>query len=356
MVDPKLVKILPITSKDGITYLCLGKTNATGYELYSFFSEANGQLLPLAFIFTKMTDRSAKSSAKQQIITEILAELSRCCPNIKFTLSDKDPSEINACCTSISKAKHQLCSWHGVRYIEERLAEDKPPAAYDPQKAQGVFEFIDPTWAPGVTRGDINEYMDGHDVEKGADVQGGIRKQLQGIHLGVHGNEHVEETTNNTQNHAPTTLAPLVIIKAGNCQLPIWLALPPICGANLSSFCLAAYCVAIKNKFVIHFHQHPEIPVDAEGTHLTAIKIYWGAVFGMYTYCQKHGLSQVWAYLWNCLYSPKQWPLWAWSAASEIPWLKAGMISEAQWKVIKHNDLGMFNQPQLNLVVHVQIT
>jgi len=32
------------------------------------------------------------------------------------------------------------------------------------------------------------------------------------------------------------------------------------------------------------------------------------------------------------------------------------MISEAQWKVIKHNDLGMFNRPWLDLVVHVLIT
>lgn len=129
-----------------------------------------------------MTDGSAKSGAKQRILTEILAELSRCCPNIKFTLSDKDPSEINACRTSVSKAKHQLCYWHGIKYIEERLTEDKPPAAYDPRIAHEVFKFIDPTWAPGVTRGNVDEYMDGRDVENGADVQGGARKQLQDIH------------------------------------------------------------------------------------------------------------------------------------------------------------------------------
>jgi len=93
-----------------------------------------------------------------------------------FTLSDKDPSEINAFRISVSKVKHQLCYWHGIRYIEERLAEDKPPAAYDPRKAQNVFGFIDPTWAPGVTR-DIEEYMDGRDMETGANIQGGIRKQ-----------------------------------------------------------------------------------------------------------------------------------------------------------------------------------
>jgi hypothetical protein len=49
-----------------------------------------------------------------------------------FTLFDKDPSKINAFQISVSKAKHQLCYWHGIRYIEERLTEDKPPAVYDP--------------------------------------------------------------------------------------------------------------------------------------------------------------------------------------------------------------------------------
>ena len=98
-----------------------------------------------------------------------------------FTLSDKDPSEINACRISVSKAKHQLCYWHSIRYIEERLAQDKPPAAYDPRKAHNVFDFIDPTWAPGVTH-DVEEYMDGRDMETGANIQGGIRKQLEQIH------------------------------------------------------------------------------------------------------------------------------------------------------------------------------
>ena len=72
-----------------------------------------------------------------------------------FTLSDKDPSEINACRLSVSQAKHQLCYWHGITYIEERLAKDKPPAAYDPRNAHAIFDFIDPTWAPGVTRGEV---------------------------------------------------------------------------------------------------------------------------------------------------------------------------------------------------------
>jgi hypothetical protein len=112
------------------------------------------------------------------MLENFLKWFSKRCPNIKFTLSDKDPSEIDAF-QKIIPVKHQLCYWHGVRYIEERLAEDKPPAHYDPRKAHVVFTFIDATWAPGVTRGDIEEYFDGRDLEAGANIDGEVREHLQ---------------------------------------------------------------------------------------------------------------------------------------------------------------------------------
>ena len=90
------------------------------------------------------------------------------CPNIKFTLSDKDVSEISAFQTIIPKAEHQLCYWHAVKYIEDRLAKDKPPAHYDPRKAYAVFTFIDPTWAPGVTDGWLEDGVHKNDVKKPA--------------------------------------------------------------------------------------------------------------------------------------------------------------------------------------------
>jgi MULE transposase domain len=164
-----------------ITYVTLGKTNAAAYELYGFFGEANGRSLPLGFIFTAMTDGSATEHAKQRMLAESLTWLVKRCPNIVFTHSDKDPSEINACRQEIPRAKHQLCYYHAITYIEERLTEDKPPAAYDPRKANKSFSFIDPTWAPGVTRGEVAEYMDGCDMETGPDKQGGVRKRLEDI-------------------------------------------------------------------------------------------------------------------------------------------------------------------------------
>ena len=84
------------------------------------------------------------------MLQDVLRYVSQHCPNIAYALSDKDQSEINAIHAVLPYVKHQLCYWHAIRYIEERLAEDKPPAKYDPRLAHEVFDFIDPTWAPGV--------------------------------------------------------------------------------------------------------------------------------------------------------------------------------------------------------------
>lgn len=135
-------------------------------------------MLPLGFIFTAMTNSSAQKGAKRCMLENFLEWFSKQCPNIKFTLSNKDPSEIDAFQVKIP-VKHQLCYWHGVHYVKERLAKDKPPVYYNPRKAHLVFSFIDATWAPGITRSDIKEYFDGRDVEAGANVDGGVWEHLQ---------------------------------------------------------------------------------------------------------------------------------------------------------------------------------
>jgi len=43
------------------------------HELYEIFGEANGQSLPLGFIFTAMTDGSATAGTKQRMLAEALA-------------------------------------------------------------------------------------------------------------------------------------------------------------------------------------------------------------------------------------------------------------------------------------------
>jgi hypothetical protein len=81
--------------------------------------------------------------------------------------------EINTFRHCILGAKHQLCYWHAIQYLEARLTEDKPPAAYDPRKAHSIFNFIDPTWAPGVTKGWLEEgvHEDDAEVEKPLNIK-----------------------------------------------------------------------------------------------------------------------------------------------------------------------------------------
>lgn len=134
-----------------------GKTNAVGYELYAVVAEANGQALPLAFTFTASTDGTVAEGAKQHMLQSVLKHINKQCPNISVAHSDKDLSEINAIQIELPRAKHQLCYWHAIKYLEEHLAEDKPLARYDPRKAHQVHHFIDPTWAPGITSGLLEE-------------------------------------------------------------------------------------------------------------------------------------------------------------------------------------------------------
>lgn len=51
------------------------------------------------------------------------------------------------------EGKHQTCFWHAIRTVEERLAENRPTAAYDPERAHQYFSFISPTWKPDQQKG-----------------------------------------------------------------------------------------------------------------------------------------------------------------------------------------------------------
>jgi hypothetical protein len=152
------------------------------------------------------------------MLEAFLSWFSKRCLNIKFTSLIKTlPKSMQI------HAKHQLYYWH-VRYVEEQLAEDKPPAYYDPRKAHLVFSFIDSMWALGITRGDIKEYFDGWDVEAGANVKGGVREHLQQMQKNecLHWSCNEQKADLPSKTQIPSTLSPLVIIKAGDYHLPIW--------------------------------------------------------------------------------------------------------------------------------------
>ena len=139
--------------------------------------------------------------------------------------------------------------------------------------------------------------------------------------------------------------------------MPVWPAPPKITKSKLPIFCPLEHHLKIVEKFCIHLHQHPQIPLnDEDHSCLTAREIHCSAVKDMYDFCSQNDLSQTWAYLWNWWYTPKQWVLWARSADPAIYALKTTMVVESLWHNLKHRDLYEFNRPQLDLVTHIIIT
>lgn len=67
----------------------------------------------------------------------------------EFVLTDKDQSEINAAHGIWPELKHQLCFWHTLRAVKQRLAQNKStPAFYAVTDAIKAFDFIDSTFLP----------------------------------------------------------------------------------------------------------------------------------------------------------------------------------------------------------------
>ncbi|KAF8872019.1 hypothetical protein CPB84DRAFT_1753779 [Gymnopilus junonius] len=71
------------------------KTNALGYELYGIVGKLNGQAIPLTFCFTASTNENVVHGAKDCLLCSVIKFVAERCPNIQFTLSDKDTMEIN---------------------------------------------------------------------------------------------------------------------------------------------------------------------------------------------------------------------------------------------------------------------
>lgn len=95
------------------------------------------------------TTKEARPGAKQAVLERFLGTLKDLGVDPEFTLSDKDWSEINAMGAVWPDAKHQLCFWHGLRALKQRLSKNKDtPASYDATAAHEQFSFIDVTFVP----------------------------------------------------------------------------------------------------------------------------------------------------------------------------------------------------------------
>ncbi len=72
----------------------------------------------------------------------------------EFTLSDKNWSEIEAMRETWPDAQHQLCFWHALRALKQRLAKkSETPGPYDPAEAQREFSFITSIFVPLAQQG-----------------------------------------------------------------------------------------------------------------------------------------------------------------------------------------------------------
>lgn len=104
--------------------------------------------MPLAYVMIQ-TSKEAERGAKEAILKCFLGELKKLGVEPEYTLTDKDWSEINAMRAVWPNAKHQLCFWHGLRALKQRLAKNKdPPAFYDVESARQEFSYISATFMP----------------------------------------------------------------------------------------------------------------------------------------------------------------------------------------------------------------
>lgn len=340
-------------------------TNAAHYEISGLLAEGNGQGIPIGFIYTCGTDGTAKRGAKMWLLVDFLEFFRERCPRIIFTLTDKERAEIDAFRKVWPDAKHQCCYWHAIRYLETRLAEDKPPGPYDPRDASRAFSFIDPTWAPGVVakaEDAQNELESGSRMPRGENDEKEDIETMRTVCCRCCHNCHNCHSADNAhtailQALSQTCRPPLCILINKEKRIPIWPNPPQAKKKDLPRFCPKEFRAPIVEKFRRHFCLHPQIPLnDKDGTRLTAEEIYETAVYDMYQYCRQNDLAQVWAYLWTCWYASERWSLWARSASPLIPRLRTTMVAEGFWRLFKHDVLAAFSRPRLDLVTHLIIT
>jgi hypothetical protein len=113
----------------------MGKMNSSGLPLGYIFIHSNGTGC-----------KGAKENLLQQFF-QYFMDTWKIKPVV--TLCDKDCSEINALRGVFPSAKLQLCFWHVLRALKERLKILKQrPGFYNVQEAIDEFEWIDHTFVP----------------------------------------------------------------------------------------------------------------------------------------------------------------------------------------------------------------
>ncbi|KAF8325049.1 uncharacterized protein EI90DRAFT_3157113 [Cantharellus anzutake] len=371
---------------------------ATGnWELFVLLGEARGSGLPLGWCFVRTKSKQPKAGSKEAVLTTWLRHF-RDDWNINalVTHSDKDRSE-----KVFPTAKHQLCFWHVLRAVKQRLAVlRRQPAPYNAAQAATEFAFINPIFIPIHQREKLPEK-----VRKDADIPvirthiprvsfklGGqlIQPRLEAsTHLAVRvGSSEVEEVPeghdddDNNADSIPSDVRDLITKvlnwnvgnnregqegcvddgdatdEADEEDAPDWMF-----EANETRSADPEYefCPAVHRKQILliltrHFCRHPFFPTR-NGIHQSDCEIRDNSVQEMYTFCIKRGLADVWGYLWTSWYSPLAWKLWARSSnPSILSRLRTTMTAEKHWQYLKHTHLGFMHRPRLDQTIYTMIT
>jgi len=122
-------------------------TNKNKMELFAVVADMQGEGLPLSYLFIT-TEENAAPLTKQSALIEWMKGIRSLGIDPRFTLSDKDQSEINALKEVWPCAKHQLCLWHVLRALKRRLSQNENPGSYNALEAHHVFPVIDPAFLP----------------------------------------------------------------------------------------------------------------------------------------------------------------------------------------------------------------
>ncbi|CAG8842208.1 11181_t:CDS:2, partial [Gigaspora margarita] len=119
-------------------------TNKMGWELYALMGVIDGTGFPLSYLLI--------AAGKSRNITDILSQWmcalkNRQLTSFSYILTDKDFCEINAAQKVWPDARLQLCFWHVVHAIKQRIASRKPILdKYNPIIAHQECSAIDPYW------------------------------------------------------------------------------------------------------------------------------------------------------------------------------------------------------------------
>ncbi|PPQ85537.1 hypothetical protein CVT24_009510 [Panaeolus cyanescens] len=388
------------------------KTNGANYEVYALLGEVHGSGCPLGYLLVKSEE--GESGGKEEFLVEFLETFrTQWEAQPVATLTDKDWSEINALQRVFPDAKFQLCLWHCLRAVRQRMAISKQrPKHYSEEEATAEFSFIDSKFVPIGQIEELGENRKTYDV---------LTKAVPRITITQNGvlrtgapEAPQPEPDPTTKQNQPTQKLTLrlggQVVKVWDFRRPLMdeeqrlesqeidpndindppdhdtnpdndegellkkvdqyinedeedIEDPPdwMCEAGETRasdpdyvFCPAAHRKSILRLFARHFCQHQIFP-QRNGEHWDAQRIRRESVYEMYQFCHARGLTEVWGYMWTNWYSPKMWKLWARSSSEYLPRCRTTMGAENFFKQLKHGSLHDYARPQLDLLVWVLI-